>query len=162
MKIETLERRSWHAGALRASVLIALSLPLFAQGPPTKTVEFTTGKFEAKLGDSTCTATLGHPGSNLEFYQGNLQVVGVHYSGKNPNCQIRLSLTNVKGPGKYGKGSIFNFSLNWGPTQKAWNFNARQDDCTFTFTKLDESGAIGSVACTGNGPVASATLSATP
>ena len=69
-------------------------------------------------------------------------------------------MTNLKGPGKYGKTNIFNFSLNWGPMQKAWSFNARQADCTFTFTKLDESGATGSVACTGSGPLTTATFSA--
>lgn len=160
MKTELGKRGNWKASVASAMALTAMSVALLAQGPPTKTVEFKTGKFEAKLGNSSCSADLGSPGSNLQFYQGKNQVFGAHYSEK--NCQIRLSLLNVKGPGKYGKANIFNFSMNWGPTQQAWNFNRRQDDCTFTFTKLDEGGAKASVACTGTGPVSSATLTAAP
>ncbi len=147
---------------LSSLALVALAVPLRAQGPPNKIVQFTSGKFEAKLGNDVCTATLSHPGSDLEFYSGNVQVFGAVYSGKGPDCQIRLSLSFLKGPGKYGKASISNFSLNYGPTQKPWNFNARQGDCTFTLTKLGESGAAGSVSCTGNGPLATATFSAAP
>ncbi len=163
MKTKSRELGTWHASAVCAVVLIVLigiSLTLLAQGPPTKTVEFKTGKFEAKIGDQACSADLGSPGSDLEYYQGNVQVFGAHYSEK--NCQVRLSVTNVKGPGTYGKANVFNFSLNWGPTQKAWNFNRRQDDCTFTFSKLDDGGAQGKVACTGSGPLTAATFSAAP
>jgi len=160
MKTKYRKPRTGHAGVAVAIALIGLSGKPLAQGPPGKTTEFKSGKFEATLGEVACSAALGSPGSNLQIYPNNNQMFGAHYSEK--NCSIRLALMGVKGPGKYGKTNIFNFSMNWGPTQKAWNFNRQKDDCTFTFTKLDESGAEGSVACTGTGPLTTATFSAVP
>ena len=93
-------------------------------------------------------------------YQGKGWFGAVYTAGR--NCQVRLSLTDVKGPGKYGKANIFNFSMNWGGSVEVWNFNKSEDDCTFTFTELGEGGVKGSVACTGTGPFAKATLSAAP
>jgi len=151
---------TWPVAVAIAMVLIGISTTLLAQGPPGKTAEFKTGRFQATLGGVACSAVLGTPGSNLQFYPNNNQMFGAHYTEK--NCQIRFALMSVKGPGKYGKTSILNLSLNWGPTQKAWNFNRQKDDCTFTFTKLDEGGAQGSVACTGTGPLTTAAFNAVP
>lgn len=160
MKTKYRKLRTWHAGVAVAMAWIGILPQLLAQGPPGKTAEFKRGKFEATLGGVACSAALGSPGSNLQFYPNNNQMFAAHYS--EPNCQIRFALMSVKGPGKYGKTNLFNFSMNWGPTQKAWNFNRQKDDCTFTLTRLDEGGAEGSVACTGTGPLTTATFNAVP
>jgi len=148
-------------GAASAAALFGVSVTVLAQGQQPKTVEFKTGKFQVNVGSITCSATLDSAaGSQLVFYQGKARYGAVYTDGR--NCQVRFSLTDVKGPGKYGKENIFNLSLTWGRSMDAWNFNRSQDDCTFTFTELDDGGAKGSVACTGTGPVAKATLSAAP
>lgn len=160
MKTKYGQLGTWHPWVAVAMAGIGISGTLLAQGPPGKTAEFKNGKFEATLGGVACSAALGSPGSNLQFFPNNNQMFGAHYS--EPNCQIRFALMSVKGPGKYGKTNIFNLSMNWGPTQKAWNFNRQKDDCTFTFTRLDEGGAEGSVACAGTGPLSAATFTAAP
>ena len=147
--------------AVSAAVLFGVSTTLFAQGQQLKTVEFKTGKFEVNLGSITCSAALDTAaGSQLVSYQGKARFGAVYSAGS--NCQVRLSLTDVKGPGKYGKANIFNFSITWGRSADAWNLTQSQNDCTFTFTELGEGGVKGSVACTGTGPVTKATLSAAP
>ena len=151
--------RSRNRGVIGVVVLIGVSLALAAQGPPTKSIAFTTGKFGSKLGASACTADLDNPGSSLDFYQSKMQAFGASYTGK--QCNARFSLLNLHGPGKYGKANIFNLSVQWDVT-KAWNFNKAQDDCTFTFTRLDEGGADGGITCTGKAPFTEAKFSAAP
>jgi len=144
----------------RAAICIALiAVPATLLAQADKTVPFKTGKFEAKTNDGdTCSATIGI-GSSLQTLK-TTQLFGASYKSK--DCQIRLAIVDVKGPGKYGKGNIYNFSTNWGATQQPWNYNGRNDDCTFTFTKLDETGAAATITCSGTAPFKSATLTAAP
>jgi len=146
--------------AVSAAALFGVSIPLLARAQQPKEVDFKTGKFEVNLGNITCSAPLDGESSTFVSYQGKVRFGAVYTAGK--TCQVRLSLTDVKGPGKYGKDNIFNFSITWGRSMNTWNFNKSQDDCTFTFTELSEGGVKGSVACTGSGPVTKATLSAAP
>jgi hypothetical protein len=143
--------RYW--GAANAVALIVGSVMLVAQGPPVKSIEFKTGKVDAKLDGKPCAADLDPGSASLDFYKSkgkDVQTFGASYSS-NGQCSVRFALMNVHGPGKYGKESIQNFALSWN-VSKAWNFNKAQDDCTFTLSRLEASGVDGSVSCSGNGP----------
>jgi len=103
--------------------------------------------------EKPCAADLDPGSASLDFYKSkgkDVQTSGASYSSKG-QCSVRFALMNVLGPGKYGKESIQNFALSWN-VSKAWNFNKAQDDCTFTFSRLDTSGVDGGVSCSGKGP----------
>jgi hypothetical protein len=159
MKREYGKLRSWHTVAANAVVVIALCLPLLAQASG-KTVTFKTGKFEFKPGNAPCTADF----SVNALLDTSAQQFDAEFStpkGRTAQCHVRFSLANLHGAGKYGKASVVNFDVGWEGT-KSWDYNMMQDDCTFTFSKLDERGATGTVACTGKTPVTDAKFSVAP
>lgn len=75
-----------------------------------------------------------------------------------------MALTNVSGPGKYGKAIIGNLVVQTGfEENEIWNYTTN-DDCTLVFTRLDASGE-GTATCTtagGKAPFTDMKFTASP
>ena len=143
------------------SAAIACCLALVAQSPPYKTIKYTSGQFDSTMRGSACSAPLA-PGGSIDFsklFDKDVETAGASFSAAG-KCSMRFAVTEVNGPGTYGKDKILNLSMSWGG--KVWNFNRRQDDCRFTFTRLDASAMEGTVRCSTSTPVDDVKFAAAP
>lgn len=131
-----------------------------------QTTEFKKGQVDIKWGDASHTAPLVslEMASSLRPYGKDRWMLGLVYSTPRTveiRVAVRMALTGLAGPGKYGNKEIGNLVVQ--VDTDAWNFDSSQQTCTVTIMRLEPAGVEGSVVCTGEGvPFSQLKFTATP